>query len=209
MDEKNQLPAVVDNKLNNPVHAVQTDNSVTLTNSQISAVDTSGGAFVIGHYYAPNPSKIAQLMQASKALEEDSPEYLELIEDLNSYHKPRPGRPIIGLEKKLINAKMDSLIDDATYLKTRAIKKVARYQLQSYKAALNNYIYGKINEIFNSDILPLIKSGASPNEVNSFISNMIIKPISDEVCAADPTINDDTIRGMLYILTGNCHLTWT
>ncbi|MDP5134732.1 hypothetical protein ORJ04_02055 [Rheinheimera baltica] len=186
-----------------------TDNSVILTDSEISNVDTAGGAFVVGHYHAPNPTKIEQLILAGKALAENSPEYLDLIEDLNSYHKPRPGRPIIGLEKKLTNAKMDVLVEDATYLKGRAIKKIARYQLQNYKAALNNYIYGKINEIFNSEILPLIKAGASPHQVNQYISTIIIKPLADEVCPADPTINDDTIRGMLYILTGNCHLTWS
>lgn len=205
MDENNKLLKLI----NNTDQAVHAPNSVTVSNSEISHVDTSGGAFVVGHYHAPNPSKIEQLILASKALAENSPEYADLIEDLNSYHKPRPGRPIIGLKKKLTNAKMDTLVEDATYLKGRAFRKIARYQLQSYKLALNNYIYGKINEIFNSEIRPLIKSGASPEQVNQYISTMIIKPLSDEVCPADPTINDDTIRGMLYILTGNCHLTWS
>jgi len=182
---------------------------VAIKDNTITDVDTGGGNFNFGVFNAPSPNKISLLIEASKALAEDSPEYKDLIEELDNYHKPRPGREIIGLENKLKNAEMDSLIDEAKYLKGRATTKIARYQLQSHKAAVNNYIYGKINEIFNSQILPLIRNKSSADDVNQYISNMIIQPLADEICAADPTINSDTIRGMLYILTGNCHLTWT
>jgi len=181
---------------------------IELSGNSLSGINTEGGDFKFGVFHAPSPDKITALIEASKALQENSPEFKDLIEELENYHKPRPGRSIIGLENKLKNAKMDVLIDNAKYLKGRAISKLARYQLQSHKAALHNYIYGKINEIFNSQIQPLIEQGASPVQINKIISNLVVQPLADEVCVADPTINSDTIRGMLYILTGNCHLTW-
>lgn len=182
---------------------------ISIDNNQVSHIDTGGGHFVFGNFQAPEPNKIALLIEASKAFAEDSLEHRDLLDDLDNYHKPRKDRTIIGLENKLINAKMASLIEDAKYLKNRAMNKVAKYQLQSHKVAVNNYIYGRINETFNAEILPIIKAGKSAYEVNQYISSMIIQPLADEICKADPTINHDTIRGMLYILTGNCHLTWT
>ena len=69
-----------------------------------AGVNTEGGALNFGVFNAPSPSKISLLIEASKALAEDSPEYHDLIEELDNYHKPRPGREIIGLENKLKNA---------------------------------------------------------------------------------------------------------
>ena len=183
--------------------------SFTLKQNTISNVDTGGGDFKVGYFHTPDPTKIELLINAAKAFADDSEEYRDLLDELNNYQKPRTGREIIGLEKKLERAHMTPLVDDATYLKNNAMTKVARYQLQSHKAAVHNYIYGKINEIFNANIAPLIRSGLQVNEINRFISEMIVQPLADEICVADPTINSDTIRGMLYILTGNCHLTWT
>lgn len=182
--------------------------SAHVANNTISNVDTGGGDFKVGIFIAPNATKIAALIEAGKAMAEGSLEYDDLMEELNSYQKPRPGREIIGLEGKLNNANMSSLLDDATYLKGEAIKKITRYQFQSHKAALHNYIYGKIYEIFNTQILPLLHQGKTADEINKFISNLIVLPLADEICEADPTINSNTIRGMLYILTGNCHLAW-
>ncbi|MCS6122795.1 ABC-three component system protein [Shewanella baltica] len=192
------------------IESSMTENNSLLSihENQISNINTNGGAFTVGHYHAPNPTKIELLIKAARAFADDSEEYRDLLDELDNYQKPRLGREIIGLEKKLERAKMTPLLEDAIYLKSNAITKIARYQLQSHKAAVHNYIYGKINEIFNSQIAPKIRAGQNYNEIDQFISNMIIQPLADEVCAADPTINSDTIRGMLYILTGNCHLTW-
>lgn len=191
-----------------PIENAPTIPNITLDNNDLSEINTEGGAFQFGVFNQPSPNKIALLIKASKALAEGSIEYQELIEELENYQKPREGREIIGLENKLKNAEMDLIIDEAKYLKSRAISKIAKYQFQSHKAAVHNYIYGKINEVFNAEILPLIQKGLAPAEINKVISNMIVQPVADEVCSADPTINSDTIRGMLYILTGNCHLTW-
>jgi hypothetical protein len=197
------------NKLSSGISNVNAPHALTISENQISHVDTGGGAFQVGYFHAPTPSKIEALINAAKAFAADSEEYRDLLDELNNYQKPRVGREIIGLKNKLQRANMGSLIDDATYLKNNAITKVARYQLQSHKAAVHNYIYGKINEIFNAQIAPLIREGLQAHDINQFISQMIIQPLADEICIADPTINSDTIRGMLYILTGNCHLTWT
>ena len=67
-----------------------------ISNNNISGVDTKGGDFKFGVFHAPSPNKIALLIEASKKLELDSPDYKELIEELESYHKPRAGRAIVG-----------------------------------------------------------------------------------------------------------------
>lgn len=182
---------------------------IVVSGNTLSGIETQGGDVKLGVFQAPDPNKIALLIEAAKALSDDSPEYFDLIDELQNYHKPRPGRKIIGLENKLLNANMEKLLDQAKYLKGRASAKIARYELIGYKAAVHNYIYGKINEIFHAEIMPLIENGMPPDEINRKISGLIVKPIADDVASADPSINSDTVRGMLYILTGNCHLSWS
>lgn len=187
---------------------IKNNKEININGNEISNIDTGGGDFKFGIFLAPNPSKITELIERSKTYAEDSLEYKDLIDELNNFQKPREGVEIIGLENKLTNANMTSLLNDAKYLKDRAIQKISKYQLQSHKVAVYTHIYAKVYEIFNANILPMLMQGVSPEYINQYISSVIVNPIVDEVCGADPTINANTIRGMLYILTGNCHLTW-
>lgn len=195
-------------KLSDLTDSFRSNKEVDISNNQISNIDTGGGNFQFGVFVAPNPSKITELIERSKSYAEDSLEYRDLIDELNNFQRPRDGIEIIGLENKLTNANMSSLLNDAKYLKDRAITRISKYQLQSHKAAVYTYIYAKVYEIFTANILPMITQGISPDHINQYISGVIVNPIVDEVCGADPTINANTVRGMLYILTGNCHLTW-
>lgn len=212
-ENKDNLPALHDISLKNInlddlPEEFRSNKNVNINNNELSNIDTGGGNFQFGVFVAPSLSKITELIERSKSYAENSLEYKDLIDELNNFHTPREGVEIIGLENKLTNADMTSLLNDAKYLKDRAITRISKYQLQSHKAAIYTYIYAKVYEIFNANILPMIKQGVSPDYVNQYISSVIVNPIVDEVCGADPTINANIVRGMLYILTGNCHLTW-
>lgn len=206
-----------DDELRNLITQASTKHSNSETTSvignNISSVETDGGDFVLGTkstivVVGPNRNKITEIIELSKSYAEESDDYRELVEELESYQKPRPNREIVGLENKLRLASMEELLEDAFYLKDKTARRLARHQFSSQKMAVHIYLFGKIREQFNSNILPIIKNGLSPDEVNQVISNVIVSPISEEVAPADPSINADIVRGMLYFLTGNCHIKW-
>jgi len=158
---------------------------------------------------APDPEKIQKIINHSKKLAADSPQYLDMLEQLSSYEKPRPGRPILGLMGKLKAGNREDLYDDAEFYKDKFAQRLARHQFSNQAVAIHLYFLTQINERFSSKILPLIKDGYSTTSIDSAISDLIIQPFVSEVITADPTMNADMIRGMLYFLTGNCHIKWS
>lgn len=182
--------------------------AASVSHNTFDNIDTGGGDFFVGVTNHQSSDRIAKIIEASKAWAVDSPEFSDLLDEIDNYEKPRPNRTIIGLAAKLQAGKRNDLLPDAMLLKNRVNRKFAKYQFQGHKMAVNNYVYGKINEIFKSKVSPLIRKNSSIEEIDTAISEIIILPLADEVCIADPTFNSDTIRGMLYILTGNCHIEW-
>lgn len=158
---------------------------------------------------APDPEKIQKIIDHSKQLAANSPQYLDMLEQLSSYKKPRPGRPILGLKGKLKAGNREDLYEDAEFYKDKFAQRLARYQFSNQAVAIHLYFLTQINERFSSKILPLIKDDFSTTAIDSAISDLIIQPFVSEVITADPTMNADIIRGMLYFLTGNCHIKWS
>lgn len=158
---------------------------------------------------APDPEKIQKIIDHSKKLAANSPQYLDMLEQLSSYEKPRPGRPILGLKGKLKAGNREDLYEDAEFYKDKFAQRLARYQFSNQAVAIHLYFLTQINERFSSKILPLIKDEFSTIAIDSAISDLIIQPFVSEVITADPTMNADIIRGMLYFLTGNCHIKWS
>ncbi len=158
---------------------------------------------------APDPEKIQKIIAHSKQLAANSPQYLDMLEQLSSYEKPRPGRKVLGLKGKLKAGSREDLYEDAEFYKDKFAQRLARYQFSNQAVAVHLYFLTQINERFSSKILPLIKDGYSAASIDSAVSDLIIQPFVSEVITADPTVNADIIRGMLYFLTGNCHIKWS
>lgn len=150
---------------------------------------------------------LEHLIIRSQNMAKEDPEYRDMLEELQEFLKARPGRKIIGLENKLIEGKREDLIDDAEYLESKFARKVARGQLSDKEEIVYFHCLSKINSFFNSYIKPKIKANESNEIVDSGIQDMIINPIYEEVIVVH-TMSTEMIKGMLYYLTGKCHLRW-
>jgi len=69
-------------------------------------------------------------------------------------------------------------------------------------------ILSAINTIWYQSIHPNIVSGSSSQEIDQLILNELIKPVHQAIVRFDHTITTETVSGMLYFLTGKCHLIW-
>lgn len=148
------------------------------------------------------------LIAQHEQLKEDSPEYLYVLEELQSKIKNVESRKIIGLEEKLSLANRKIYLSEAMISSQKAAKMISRFQHTKSYQIIFNHILGLILTRFKSYILPLIRDGVDEIVVSSAINTTIIEPLYQEVALAGGYITSDVVEGMLYFLTEKCHVEW-
>lgn len=137
----------------------------------------------------------------------------EIIEELRDYKTQQDGT--LGLEQKLTDGGFStSDINWALRKKEQYAKKATKYECYPSAQEINLLLFGEIKNKFDRFIFPLIKSGTPVETVMQRIDDIIVSPIMkmlndngehDE----DLHYTTDHIYGMIYYLTGMCHLNWT
>lgn len=124
------------------------------------------------------------LIEKHERLKEDSPEYLYVIEELQSKIRQVESRKIVGLKAKLSVAERLVYLDQALMSSQKASKMISRFQhVKSYQIIFN-HILSLILTRFNSHILPLLREGVDDITINSAINTTIIEPLYKEVSLA-------------------------
>lgn len=158
------------------------------------------------------PEELHPLEKAIKSIQEaisDSPELEGIIEELAEYTTDRPGREIIGVEAKLENGGREDLIENAIYLKNKFERKIAKKQLSRVEQHVYAHVLAVIQTNFNQYIRPLILNGRSKDEIDAAVHEQVYEPIYKAIVGFDVSITMLHVSGMLYFLTGKCHLVWS
>ena len=119
-----------------------------------------------------------------------------------------------GLEEKLTDGGFrPSRIAEAIRLKEMFAKIAMRYDCYPSAQKIIHSLFARIKHEFDDNIFPLIESQQPLNIVMKQIRESIVIPIRDmlEANGAHDTVlgfNEDHIYGMIYYLTGMCHLNW-
>ena len=71
------------------------------------------------------------------------------------------------------------------------------------------HVLAMIDTTFNQKIRPLIIEKHSKVDVSKGIQEHIIDPVYQSIVSFDNTITSQHVSGMLYFLTGKCHLVWS
>jgi len=58
------------------------------------------------------------------------------------------------------------------------------------------------------EIYSLICQNESEEKINLLITERIIKPVQEDLGINLFRYNEDDIMGMIFFLTGNCHIKW-
>ncbi|KJF86999.1 hypothetical protein BTO21_05495 [Photobacterium phosphoreum] len=130
-----------------------------------------------------------------------------MIEEFQEFLTPRAGRKIIGLDDKLIEGNREDLLDDAIYLESRFSRKVSKVQMSDKEQIVYFHCLSKINSYFNSYVRTKIKANKENDIIDASIQEKIINPLYKEIAVVQP-MSMEMIRGMLYFLTGKCHIRW-
>lgn len=155
-------------------------------------------------------SRLSQLYCRLKEEVAGDQQLSDYIEQLAIYTRLVKDENIIGLEGKLTAAHRPDQIEMAMHMKERIYAQIRQNIFSRTFQTIYAILMAKIWEEFTSHVRPAIVRGASREEVDSLINHHVIKPIAAELenCVEYNGIANTDVRGMLYFLTGNCHLLW-
>ena len=135
----------------------------------------------------------------------------QIRDDIKAFKTKLPRS--IGLKQKLADGGFGAhFYHDASRQKLQFCKKSTRYQYYESAQRIDSYLLAKVKSNFDNYVMPLI-GAVSKSEVKQAIYEKVVKPIMDEINRYG--VDDDClcytdadIYGMLYMLTGNCHINW-
>jgi len=134
----------------------------------------------------------------------------EFCEELNYYNSQNGNEEIIGLENKLIAGKRDSFIWYAKDVKERYHKKLLHTcQYSTIAQEVHIHLLAKVRTSFMLEVYTLVCAGAADQVINSVIHEKVVKPLHAELGVNAFRFSTDDIMGMIFFLTGNCHIKWT
>lgn len=157
----------------------------------------------------PTQTKLSVLFDKLKEQCEQGEQTEEISDELNYY---KTERDVIGLEQKLIDGNLDYLYEDASILKDAYTRKLYRYQLYDSAQEIHVFILGIICEKFRNLVYPLLRKNIDQSIISEIISTKIVDPIMKTIleqgCNDIMGLSAKDIDGMIYFLTGRCHIKW-
>ncbi len=132
----------------------------------------------------------------------------EAIDSLRYYLDPSAPEASFDLEGKLSVAKRESGLAEATALKELFAKKLARHQLSPVAQEIFAWALGRMQTLFQVHVRPMIASAEKPDVIDKAVLEQVIQPTIAELEDNVLILNYQELRGMLYYLTGNCHIDW-
>lgn len=142
---------------------------------------------------------------------ENDDRYATFIDDFKEYNTIKDG---IGLEQKLIDGNFTEYqINKALSLKEKYAKRVVMGEMFLAQQRIDVAIFSIIDTNFDTYVFPLIMKNYPNDKVLIVLKEKVIQPILDildkEGYEDDYlNYNANDIFGMVYFLTGKCHLNW-
>ena len=155
------------------------------------------------------PKHVSRIRELSQRIKEkyDEDEY-HLISKLKHFMTEKIDEDIQGLEDKLTAGGRDDLIMHAMELKELFYKRIHREPFSTEAQELFVHLLSLVRNTFQYQVHSKIKANATNKEIDCEIFEKILTPIYNEIGACKVDIDMDDIAGMLYFLTGNCHIRW-
>lgn len=177
----------------------------------ISARDTIDKSTHIGQLNVSKELKKGELRNLIDKYQyevENNYEFREIICSLQHFMDSIDTNEVIGLKDKMNKAKRSDQIQNAELLKELFTKQLKSKILSKSAQKIFAYLLGKIHVLFDTYVQPLIIEGKDRKEIDKVVLDKVLTPVFEELGQHDFGIYYQEIRGMLYFLTGNCHIRW-
>jgi hypothetical protein len=186
---------------------------VTQESIQTGGGDNAGRDVVKTYNISFPPTPGTRLADLLKAVHLEAPEHKTLVEhmaQLQVFTRTVTEEKVVGLEGKLNDADRRDQLDMALHLKEMIYAELQQNCFSPAFQRLYAYILGRIWWLFDAHAKPAILAGKDRATIDAIVSQKIVQPIVDEAsaCGVANDLTPQTIAGMLYYLTGNCHVRW-
>ncbi len=186
-----------------------------------SKYDVSGGSnqflpnattAIQNNYATPVDSRLSRWFRRLKEEFDHDQRLQRKLDDIRRYRTRLPHT--IGLEQKLLDGGFSKTsIDTARRKKQYYAKKATRFQYYESAQHIDSHLFAIVCNRFELYISPLIQESQPLRDINRAVYEKVIIPVMQEINAngADDDClcyTEDDIFGMLYYLTGNCHINW-
>jgi len=158
--------------------------------------------------FEADKSALEKVIQKIVSTANNHNELVNIIDDLNDYITDHPYREIIGLESKLNNGDRTELYPKALLLKNRFERRIAKAQLSIVEQRVYIQVLSHILSAFDQYIRPHILDDQAKDIVDAAVFEKIIEPVHKAIIDFDDSITKELVSGMLYFLTGKCHVVW-
>lgn len=188
-------------------------NDVSQTGNKLEKGDLAGRdinkpVYNIGKVNLAGQSQLEKLYIKLEKEKKESKIFSEIIDELLHFKTCIDGVKVIGLEKKLIDADRQNYLTFAEEVKERFTRKLLRNEHSETAQIIYAFLLAKVYSSFQHNIYPRIIEGLPEEFINSLVTEYIINPLDDLLGDNLLRIYDDEINGMIYFLTGNCHIKW-
>lgn len=184
----------------------------SFNDTKIRKVDNyNPNAREVNNYYTQSESRLGRWFRRLNDEINNDIRLQKKLDDIKRYRTKLPHT--IGLEAKLRDGGFSqSAIDKARRLKMYFAKKSTRFQYYESAQLIDSYLFAKLCHSFDTYILPNIESQPLC-DIRQMVYEKVVLPIIDEINANGSydrqlCYNEDDIYGMLYYLTGKCHINW-
>jgi hypothetical protein len=162
------------------------------------------------HFHLPPAQQLSQMARMILKYRTEAANDSEIkvtIEQLQRWQK-RPTGDVMGLEEKLRNGNRPDVIDTAIAAKDRFAKLLTKHEYSCAAQEIYAYLLAKIHQLFSSVVYTKISRGGTPEEIDKLLVTEVYDRV-ETILEDNPLgITPEEVVGMLFWLTGNCHLKW-
>jgi hypothetical protein len=161
----------------------------------------------IKNYYGPpSVQAMRRLVEKFEAELKSDPKLQQLIEELERYYKKKDG-DMLTLEEKLEGSAAKNFTGNALVAKESYNKLLTKYSLYQSAQEINVYMLGRTMFLFDYYIKPKLREGIDECALADLIMD-VERKLMIEVDDNPLKFTSIELVGMLYFLTGKCHLNW-
>ena len=153
---------------------------------------------------------LGRLFKRMKEEAKEDQTLCEYIGELEVFTRTVADEEIVGLDSKLTAAGRTDQIDMALAMKEMVFSQLRQNVFSPTFQQIYATLLGKVFEEFETWVKPAILAGATRQDIDELVNGKVVRPIMSEVdqCGDYHGVATQTIRGMIYFLTGNCHIRW-
>jgi len=152
-------------------------------------------------------SRMALLIARYKVETEKDRKVKQMIATLREYHE-RPEGDVIGLEEKLRRGGRPDLIDFAVVAKEKFARAMMRHENSPAAQEIYAFLLVRVWVLFTDMVYPKIVAQEPPEVIMKSLVDEVYPRLEEQLDENPLGLDLVQIKGMIYWLTGNCHLKW-